>query len=296
MAIEPRLPPLGFIGLGAMGQPMALNLRKVGYPLVVYNRTPGRAEALAQAGATVASSPADAARLAKVVITNVSDSAAVEAVILGQNGVVEGLKSGGVVIDMSTISPAVTRTIASELQARGIAMLDAPVSGGVGGATAATLSIMVGGEPDTFERCQPILQTLGKTITRMGPIGAGQTTKLCNQIIGMGTAAAVSEGLRVARAAGLDLDQIIAVINAGAAASWQLANGGKLMASQDWRAGFRAALALKDLRLALDEARQLGLSLPGAEVTASLLQAAVEAGGSDIGYQAIGRPTDGGVS
>jgi 3-hydroxyisobutyrate dehydrogenase len=294
MATDMRLPAIGFVGLGAMGRPMALNLRKTGYPLTVYNRTPGRADALAQAGATVASSPADAAHLADVVITIVSDSAAVEAVILGKNGIVEGLKAGGVVIDMSTISPAVTRKIAAELQARGIAMLDAPVSGGVTGAAAATLSIMVGGAPDTFERCLPILQSLGKKITLMGPIGAGQTTKLCNQIIGLGTAAAVAEGLRVARAAGLDLEQIIDVINAGAAASWQLANSGKLMAAQDWRAGFRAALALKDMRLALDEARQLGLELPGAEVTASLLQTAVEALGSDIGYQAIARPNDGG--
>ncbi|MBX3065091.1 MAG: NAD(P)-dependent oxidoreductase [Anaerolineae bacterium] len=281
-------PTIGFIGLGAMGQPMALNLLRAGYPLVVYNRTPERSKALSAAGAQVANSPATVAHQAEIVITMVSDSAAVEIVILGDNGVIEGLQTGSVVIDMSTIAPKVTQKIAAKLAERDVAMLDAPVSGGVAGANGGSLSIMVGGEAAVVARCLPILQTLGQKITHVGAVGMGQNTKLCNQIVGMGTLAAVAEGLRFARASGLDVTQIIEVLGAGAAGSWQLANTGKLIDAQDWRPGFRVALALKDMRLALTEAEQLGLDLTGTETTTDMFERLVRSGAGELGVQALG--------
>jgi 3-hydroxyisobutyrate dehydrogenase len=216
----------------------------------------------------------------------VSDSNAVEQVM---QGVLQTLKPGSIVIDMSTIAPDVTRKLAESVRQRGADILDAPVSGGVAGAAAGTLAIMVGGSEATYERALPILQVLGKKIQRMGDIGMGQTTKLCNQVIGMGTLLAVAEGLKLARAAGADLNQIIEVVGAGAGGSWQLANTGKLIAADDWRAGFRVTLALKDLRLALAEAKRLGLDLDGALTTACTFASLVEAGDGDLGVQRLGK-------
>ena len=277
---------IGFIGLGAMGAPMAANLLKAGYPLTVYNRTRERAEPLAATGATVAESPAAVARQSDIVITMVSDTDAVTQMLLGAEGVAQGLAKGSVVIDMSTIAAQATQEIARTLRQSGIDFLDAPVSGGVTGASAGTLSIMVGGDTATFERCLPVLQTMGKKITLMGSVGMGQITKLVNQIIGLGTLVAVAEGLRFAEAAGADLSLIIETVGAGAAASWQLANTGKLIAAQDWRPGFRAALALKDMRLVLAEADQLGVILNGAPVTMQIFEALVKDGKGDLGIQA----------
>lgn len=283
---------IGFIGLGAMGQPMARNLLKAGYTLTVYNRTAQRAVPLALDGAAVAVSSAAVAAESDVIITMVSDSAAVEQVLLGEGGVIEQIKPGSVVIDMSTISPETTRKLAAALRERGCDLLDAPVSGGVAGAEGGTLAIMVGGSPATFTRCLPILEALGKKIMLMGEVGMGQTTKLCNQVIGMGTLLAVAEGLKLAQAAGADLGQIIDVVGAGAAGSWQLANTGKLIAAEDWRAGFRVALALKDVKLALAEAARLGLDLDGAETTAARFSALVDDGDGDLGVQRLGKRSD----
>ncbi|MCB0237231.1 MAG: NAD(P)-dependent oxidoreductase, partial [Anaerolineae bacterium] len=194
---------IGFIGLGIMGRGMAANILKAGFPLTVWNRTPERTEALAAAGAAVAATPAALAAASDIVITCVSDTPDVQAVILGEDGVLRGAQSGSLVIDMSTISPAVTQEIAAALSARGVAMLDAPVSGGSEGAARGTLSIMVGGAVEALERAMPVLQTMGQRITHVGSTGAGQTVKLVNQVIVVGNCLAMAEGLMLAQAGGV---------------------------------------------------------------------------------------------
>ncbi|MCB0003858.1 MAG: NAD(P)-dependent oxidoreductase, partial [Anaerolineae bacterium] len=217
---------IGFIGLGIMGRGMAANILKAGFPLTVWNRTPERTEALAAAGAAVAATPAALAAASDIVITCVSDTPDVQAVILGEDGVLRGAQSGSLVIDMSTISPAVTQEIAAALSARGVAMLDAPVSGGSEGAARGTLSIMVGGAVEALERAMPVLQTMGQRITHVGSTGAGQTVKLVNQVIVVGNCLAMAEGLMLAQAGGVDLEKALEAVSGGAAGSWMLSNRG----------------------------------------------------------------------
>jgi len=254
---------IGFIGLGIMGRGMAANILKAGFPLTVWNRTPERTEALAAAGAAVAATPAALAAASDIVITCVSDTPDVQAVILGEDGVLGGAQSGSLVIDMSTISPAVTQEIAAALSARGVAMLDAPVSGGSEGAARGTLSIMVGGAVEALERAIPVLQTMGQRITHVGSTGAGQTVKLVNQVIVVGNCLAMAEGLMLAQAGGVDLEKALEAVSGGAAGSWMLSNRGPQILARDWRPGFTIDLQQKDLRLVLEAADAVGTPVPG---------------------------------
>ena len=253
---------IGFIGLGIMGGAMAANVLHAGYDLTVWNRTPGRITPLAEAGAAVAADPADLAARSDVIITCVSDTPDVEAVILGPGGVIEGARPGALVIDCSTISPEATRTIAARLKQKGVHLLDAPVSGGSEGAARGTLSIMLGGDADQVARALPVLQTMGQTITHVGGQGAGQMAKLVNQVLVVVTMQGVAEALLLAEAGGLDLERTLAAVGGGAAGSWMLNNRGPQVIRRDWRPGFTVDLQQKDLRLVLEAADELGIPLP----------------------------------
>jgi len=249
--------------VGFMGRGMARNVLKAGFPLRVWNRTASRMDELAAEGAGPASSPGDLAFHSDIIITCVSDTPDVEQVLLGEGGVIHGARPGSLVIDMSTISPQATQRIAAHLAERHIHMLDAPVSGGSEGAARGTLSIMVGGDVTQFERALPVFQAMGTTITHLGPIGAGQTTKLVNQILVVGHALAMSEALLFAQAGGVDLRKALEAVSGGAAGSWMLSNRGPQILARDWRPGFTIDLQQKDLRLVLQEADRLGVPLPG---------------------------------
>ncbi len=249
----------GFIGLGIMGRGMTRNLLKAGFEVTVWNRTASRMEELAAEGAKPSASPADLASKCDLMITCVSDTPDVEQVILGEQGVIHGAKAGSLVIDMSTISPQATREIATQLKAKGVHMLDAPISGGSEGAARGTLSIMVGGEAAQVERAMPYFQAMGKTITHMGEIGAGQLTKLVNQILVVVNMLAAAEALVFAEAGGLDLKKTIEALAGGAAGSWMWSNRGAQAIVRDFRPGFTIDLQQKDLRLVLEAADQLGV-------------------------------------
>jgi len=270
---------IGFVGLGTMGAAMAANLRTAGFEVTVWNRTPGRAGALIAAGATEAPTPAAVGRAADVVVSCVSDTPDVEAVLFGPDGVAAGLSSGALVIDCSTISPSATAAFAARLRERGIGFVDAPVSGGSEGARLATLTVFVGGEDADVERARPVLEAVGKTITHFGPAGAGQAVKAVNQVVISGVYLAVAEGMVLAMKAGLDAEAVAAALGGGVAGSWILANRSGKMIRNDYPLGFRTSLHLKDLGIALDMARGLGVSLP-----VSALAAQLEAGLVARGY------------
>ena len=250
---------LGFIGLGIMGKGMALNLLKKGHDLCVWNRTSSKVDELVAAGATAGSSPADVASKSDIVFICVSDTPDVEAVVLGESGVLEGVNSGALVVDHSTISPQVTKEIAAKLNAKGVEMLDAPISGGNEGAANGTLSIMIGGDAAQVGRAMPYLEAMGKTITHVGAQGAGQSAKLVNQILVIGTMVSMGEAMLFAEASGLDLEKTLEAVSGGAAGSWTLSNRGPQVAKRDWRPGFTIDLQQKDLRLVLEAADQLGM-------------------------------------
>lgn len=254
---------VGFIGLGIMGRGMAHNLLKAGFDLAVWNRTASRMDDLVAAGARAAQNPADLAAQCDVIITCVSDTPDVQAVLAGQDppGVLQGLRPGALVIDMSTISPHATRALAAQVAERGAHMLDAPVSGGSEGAVKGTLSIMIGGQAEQVERARPVFQAMGKTITHVGGQGDGQMVKLVNQILVVGNALAMSEALLFAQAGGLDLRKTLEAVVPGAAGSWMLANRGPQILNRDWRPGFTIDLQQKDVRLVLDAADQLGVPM-----------------------------------
>jgi 3-hydroxyisobutyrate dehydrogenase len=270
---------IGFVGLGTMGAAMAANLRTAGFEVTVWNRTPGRAGALVAAGATEASSPAAGGRAVDIVVCCVSDTPDVEAVLFGPDGVAAGLSSGALVIDCSTISPSATAAFAARLRERGIGFVDAPVSGGSEGARLATLTVFVGGEDADVERARPVLEAVGRTITHFGPAGAGQAVKAVNQVVISGVYLAVAEGMVLAMKAGLDAEAVAAALGGGVAGSWILANRSGKMIRNDYPLGFRTSLHLKDLGIALDMARGLGVSLP-----VSALAAQLEAGLVARGY------------
>lgn len=251
----------GFIGLGIMGQPMARNLIEAGYKVTVWNRSRPGIDALVTSGANEAANPAEVARTSDIVITIVGDSPDVEEVALGPNGIVEGAHDGLVHIDMTTMSPEVTRTVATRLADAGVKMLDAPVSGGDQGAINGTLSIMVGGEESVFERCQPLFEVLGKKIVHCGPNGSGQVVKLCNQVAVSVTNLAVCEALTLCRKAGVDPEKMIEAVGAGAGSSWQLVNLAPKMLARDFAPGFKVDHQQKDLRHALATATDRGTSL-----------------------------------
>ncbi len=278
---------VGFIGLGIMGKPMARNLLKAGYPLSVYSRRRESVEALIEDGATGAASPQEIAETAEVVISIVTDTPDVRQVILGPDGVLAGLRPGTVVIDMSTISPTATREIAQAVEAKGGDLLDAPVSGGEGGAIAGTLSIMVGGKQEVFTRCLPLFEAMGANITHMGPSGAGQLTKLCNQIAVAVTNLAMGEALVFGAKAGLNLEKMQQAISGGAAGSWQLSNLAPRVLERDFAPGFMVKLQQKDLRLVLQEAEHLHLALPATSLVHTLFHALETLGAGDEGTQAL---------
>ncbi|MBX7235727.1 MAG: NAD(P)-dependent oxidoreductase [Caldilineales bacterium] len=251
-----------FIGLGIMGQGMARNLLRAGFPLTAWNRTAAKTQALAAEGALAATTPAQAAATAEIIIICVSDTPDVEGVLFGPDGIAEGASAGSLVIDCSTISPTATRQMAAKLAAKGIHHLDAPVSGGSEGAAKGTLSIMVGGDAEDFARALPVLQAIGKQITHVGGHGAGQTVKLMNQILVVGHALALSEALLFGQANDIDLDVALEAVKAGAAGSWMLSFRGPQVLARDWRPGFTIDLQQKDLRLVLEAADQAGVPLP----------------------------------
>jgi 3-hydroxyisobutyrate dehydrogenase len=278
---------LAFVGLGIMGGPMAGHLLAAGHSLTVNTRTKERAEGLLKKGAKWAETPARAAAGADVVFVCVPDTPDVESVVLGTDGIISSARAGTVVIDHSTISPAATRKMSAALAARGVMMLDAPVSGGDVGAKNATLSIMVGGDPEAFERVKPLLGHMGKTVTYCGPSGAGQLTKLVNQILVSVTNLAVSEALNFARANKLDENKTLAAVAGGAAGSWQLANLGPRMIAGDFAPGFMIKLQNKDLRLALEAAKEAGLDLAALNLVHDLFDRGMKKGRGNDGTQAL---------
>jgi 3-hydroxyisobutyrate dehydrogenase len=278
---------IGFIGLGIMGRPMARNLMRAGFSLTVWNRSRPGIDELVGEGAAAGESPQDVAANSDVIITIVTDSPDVEQVVLGERGVIHGARSGAVVIDMSTISPEVTRQISARLKERGVHMLDAPVSGGDKGAIAGTLSIMVGGEEAVFERCRPIFEAMGKNIVYMGESGAGQTAKLCNQIACAVNIQAMCETLMFAVRSGIDPHRMLQAVTAGAAGSWMLSNLAPRVLNGDLAPGFMVRLQQKDLRLVLEAAEQMKLPLPATVLVQQLFRSVEAAGGGDLGTQAI---------
>ena len=285
------LPAVGFVGLGVMGLPMARNLLAAGYPLTVTTRTAARAESLLAAGAQWADSPAAAADASDVVITMLPDSPDVLGVARGDAHGAGGLlaedRPGLVWIDMSSIAPAVTTTLAREAAARGIRCLDAPVSGGEQGAIDGTLSIMVGGPRDALDECLPILEVLGGSVVHVGATGAGQVTKLCNQMIVGATIAAVAEALVLATKAGVDPAAVRQVLLGGFAQSRILDVHGQRMLDRNFRPGFRAVLHQKDLANALDAARHSASPSPLTAVVMQLLTALLANDGGDLDHSAL---------
>ncbi len=280
---------LAFIGLGTMGGPMAANLLKAGHQVTVHNRTREKEEPLAAEGAKRAASPKEAACGAEVIFLCVSDTPDVEQVLFGQDGVAKGAEPGTVVADMSTISPAATRSFAAALAEKGIMMVDAPISGGSEGAVNGTLAIMVGGEPANVEKVVPALEAMGRSITHVGPIGAGQMTKAINQVILAGYYLATGEGIALGLKAGLDVKKVVQAIGKGAAASWVLSNRSDNMIDNTYPLGFRVRLHQKDLRIALETAAELNISLPLAGIVAQYENGLLANGYGDEDVSALAR-------
>ncbi len=278
---------IGFVGLGIMGRGMARNILRAGFSLTVWNRTASRMDELVAAGAAAAHSPAACAQQSNIIITCVSDTPDVEQVILGENGIIHAAAPGSLVIDMSTISPQITQQIAAALAAKGIHMLDAPISGGSEGAAKGTLSIMVGGAAAQVERALPVLQAMGQKITHVGGAGAGQMVKLVNQIVVVGNMLAVAEGLLFAQAGDLDLEKTIEAIAGGAAGSWMLSNRGTQAIVRDWRPGFTIDLQQKDLKLVLNAAAAMGVPLLSTSLIHNLYRTLQAHGLGDEGNHAL---------
>lgn len=278
---------IGFIGLGIMGRGMAANLIKAGFSLTVWNRTIARTEELVAQGAHAGASPADVAAKSDVILICVSDTPDVNDVLLGEHGVIHGARPGVLVIDHSTISPQATREFALQLADMGVSMLDAPVSGGSEGAAKGTLSIMVGGDADQFERALPILRAMGKTVTHVGGAGAGQTVKLVNQVLVVGNCLAMCEALMFAQAGGVDLQKTYDAISQGAAGSWMFTNRAPQIMRRDWRPGFTIDLQEKDLRLVMEAADQSGAPLPGTALIFQLYRTLQARGNGAEGNHAL---------
>jgi 2-hydroxy-3-oxopropionate reductase len=278
---------IGFIGLGIMGCPMALNLCKAGYTLWVHARRPEMMQPLIEVGATAGSSPKAVAAQTDIIFTMVSDASDVEEVILGTNGVMHGASAGNLVIDMSSIAASSTRRIAATLAETGIEMLDAPVSGGDKGAIAGTLSIMVGGKAAQFERARPLFEVLGENIVHIGDHGAGQIAKTCNQVLVSQTIAAVGEALLLAKAAKVDPANVRKALLGGFAGSRILEVHGQRMLDHDFQPGFKTKLHHKDMRIAMQTAHELGIALPGAAQATQYLNALMGAGQSELDSAAM---------
>ena len=280
---------IGFVGLGIMGKPQALNLIKGGYQVAVYARRAESMQPLKEAGAISCTSPQEVAAQCDVVITMVADTPDVEQVIFGDNGIALGAKSGAVVIDMSTISPVATKSMAKRLAAKGVDMIDAPVSGGEVGAVNATLTIMCGGKQAVFDKVKPILACMGKTITLVGDSGAGQVAKACNQIVVGVSIEAVSEALTLARSMGVDPAKVREALMGGFAGSKIMEIHGKRIIDNDFKPGFKVKLHQKDMRIVLDAAHEIGLNLPGAALFAQHLNALMGSGDGELDSSAIAK-------
>jgi len=264
---------IGFIGLGIMGKPMSKNLLKAGYPLVVHSRSRGPVDEVVKAGAKAATTPKEVAAQCDVLISMLPNSPDVERVALGKDGIIEGAKPGLVFIDMSTISPIVSKKVGEALAAKGVKMLDAPVSGGEKGAIDAALSIMVGGDKGTFDTVLPIFQAMGKTITLLGPLGMGGFTKLANQIIVAVNLTALAEALTLGKKAGLDRELLLTALGGGLAGSKCLEQKKPNYIAGTYNPGFKIDLHFKDLGLIMESARALGVPLPATAVVQELFSA-----------------------
>jgi 3-hydroxyisobutyrate dehydrogenase len=272
---------VGFIGLGTMGAPMARNVLRAGHDVTVHNRTRSREEPIAELGAARAATPAEATADADVVVTIVSDTPDVEAVLFGPDGVSAGASEGTVVVDMSTISAEATRGFGARLAERSVRLVDAPVSGGSEGAEKGTLTIMCGGDAADVDRARPVLEAMGAKITHVGPLGSGQLTKAVNQVIIAGYFEALAEGMVLAIATGLDTDKVIEAISAGMCRSAVLDMRAVNMINDSYPLGFKLSLHLKDLRIALDEARRAGAELPLAEMVREIEERLVSTRGNE---------------
>ena len=280
---------IGFIGLGIMGRPMAGHLLDAGYPVTVWNRTRSKTAPLVERGAAAAASPRDVAAANDLTITMVADTPDVLDVVLGPEGVVHGVRPGSAVVDMSTISPAATREIARRLAERGAEMLDAPVSGGEKGAIDGTLSIMVGGKPEVFERVLPVFQKMGRQIVHLGESGAGQVTKACNQLVLSLTLLGVAEALTLARKAGVDPAKVRAALLGGFAQSRVLELHGQRMLDRNFAPGFRTRLYHKDMGIVTETGRAVGMPLLGGSLAAQLYQIAMNQGLGEMDYSVLAR-------
>jgi len=270
---------IGFIGLGIMGLPMAKNLMEAGYDLVVHNRSTEKAEELAKEGnATAAGIPKEVAEACDIVIAMLPDSPDVEAVVAGEGGVLEGIRDGALLVDMSTISPVVTRELAEKVEERGASMLDAPVSGGDVGAINGALSIMVGGSEEDFERAKPLFDVMGKAATLVGPVGSGQVVKACNQIVVALNIEAVSEALVLGSKAGVAPEKVIEALSGGLAGSAVMEAKKEKFLGHDFEPGFKIELHHKDLGIALSAGREYGVTLPVTAIVDQMLEAS-KAGG-----------------
>jgi 2-hydroxy-3-oxopropionate reductase len=279
---------VGFIGLGIMGRPMAKNLMDAGYELVVHNRSPEKAEELAEEGnATAAGSPRDVADACDIVITMLPDSPDVEAVVAGEDGVLEGLRDGALLVDMSTISPVVTEELSEKVRNQGASMLDAPVSGGDVGAIEGALSIMVGGSEEDFERARPLFDVMGKVATHVGPSGAGQVVKACNQIVVALTIEAVSEALVLGSKGGVAPEKLVEALSGGLAGSAVMEAKKEKFFSHDFEPGFRIELHHKDLGIALAAGREYGVALPVTAIVDQMLEASKAKGRGDRDHSAL---------
>lgn len=280
-------PTIGVIGLGIMGRPMARNLLKAGFALTVHNRSRAAVDELAREGARAAGSPREVAEAVDVVLTILPDTPDVESVAHGEDGILAGARPGLVYIDMSTISPAATERLGAQCSAHGVRMLDAPVSGGDKGAIGGTLSIMVGGDAALFNECRPIFEALGKTIVHVGPLGAGQVVKACNQIVVALAFEAISEALVLGARAGVDPAKIIEVLGGGLAATRVMELRGAGMVQHNFAPGFRVKLHHKDLGIALESGKRFGVPLPVTALVDQMLGALRAAGREDLDHSAI---------
>ena len=279
---------VGFIGLGIMGRPMAKNLMEAGYELVIHNRSPEKAEELAEEGkATAAGSPREVAEASDIVITMLPDSPDVEAVVAGEGGVLEGIRNGALLVDMSTISPVVTEELSEMVREKGASMLDAPVSGGDVGAIEGALSIMVGGSEEDFERARPLFDVMGKVATHVGPTGAGQVVKACNQIVVALTIEAVSEALVLGSRGGVEPEKLVEALSGGLAGSAVMEAKKEKFFSHDFEPGFRIELHHKDLGIALAAGREYGVALPVTAIVDQMLEASMAKGRGDRDHSAL---------
>lgn len=283
-----QIKKVGFVGLGTMGIPMTLNLLKVGFEVYVYNRTASKMDTVKKEGAIACPSPAEVGEKSQVVVTCVSDAPDVQEVIMGEKGVASKMKEDGIIIDCSTSSAKLAQEMHAQLKKRGIGILDAPVSGGPEGAKEGTLSIMVGGDEEVFERAKPVLEAMGKTITYIGPAGAGQLTKAVNQIVIATSLAGIAEGIALAQKAGIDPKRVVQAISGGAARSFMMDKRAPLMLNEEFdTAYFALGYHAKDLRLAMELADEFGVNIDFSKMANEMFQAIDQSGRGHLDHSAV---------